>query len=154
MPSPGDVRHRRACGDFQLHDPVDAVSDGVGSGSGDFSERCHECLEQSADGDAYRRRVAAYRLSVSAVDFGGVPVGTTSAVKTVYLYNYQLTPITVSPLSVSAPYAISGGTCQGLAGGVLAATTNCTIQLTLTPTVPGAVPATSLRSPRTPRTAR
>ncbi len=79
-------------------------------------------------------------LSDTALNFGGVPVGTTSAAKTLYLYNYQLTPITISPLSVSAPYAISGGTC----GTTLAASSNCTILLTLTPTAPGAVPPTTL----------
>jgi LEA14-like dessication related protein len=79
-------------------------------------------------------------LSPSSVGFGDVPVSTTSAVKTVSLYNYQLTPITISPLSVAAPYAISGGTC----GATLNAKSSCTILLTVTPSALGAVPATSL----------
>ncbi|MGB7984257.1 MAG: Ig-like domain-containing protein [Terracidiphilus sp.] len=79
-------------------------------------------------------------LSVTSVAFGNVPVNTTSAVKTVTLYNYQLTPITISPLSVAAPYAISGGTC----GSLLGASSSCTIQITLTPTVAGAVASNSL----------
>ncbi len=76
-----------------------------------------------------------------------------SAVKTISLYNYQLTPITISPLSVSAPYVITGGTCVS----TLAASSNCTILLTLSPTALGAVPATSLtvstNAPNTPLTA-
>ena len=87
---------------------------------------------------------------MTAVKFGDVPANTTSAVKTVYLYNYQLTPLTVSPLSVR-PLCHLRGHVQSQPGGELA---NCTILLTLTPTVLGAVPATSLRSPPAPRTVR
>jgi hypothetical protein len=79
-------------------------------------------------------------LSPTATSFGNVPVGTTSAVRTVYLFNYQLTPITVSPLSVASPYAISGGTC----GTTLAASSYCSILLTVTPATSGAVAPTSL----------
>ena len=79
-------------------------------------------------------------LSPTSIAFGNVAVNTASAAKAITLYNYQLTPITISPITVAAPYAISGGTC----GTTLAASSSCTILITLTPTALGAVPATTL----------
>ena len=80
-------------------------------------------------------------ISATAVNFGHVPVNTTSVVASLYLTNHQLTPITISPLTVLAPYAINGG---GTCGSTLAGSSTCTILVTLTPTAPGAVPAQSL----------
>jgi len=79
-------------------------------------------------------------VSATTLGFGNVVVGATSPAKTLTLYNFLLTPITISPLSVSPPYAITGGTC----GSSLAASGHCTILLTLTPAALGAVPAQSL----------
>jgi hypothetical protein len=79
-------------------------------------------------------------LIPASVGFGNVPLNETSAAKTVTLYNYQLTPLTISSVTVPTGYAISATTC----GTTLAASSNCTISLTLTPTSLGAVPSGSL----------
>jgi hypothetical protein len=76
------------------------------------------------------------------VNLGNAALNAPSAVKTVTLYNYQLTTalkiasITAQPSN----YAVAGGTC----GATLAAKTNCTITLTATPTALGAIPAGTL----------
>ena len=77
-------------------------------------------------------------LSVSSVAFGNVPISETSATKTVTLYNFQPTALGISSISAPSPYLVSGGTC----GSTLAAGTNCTILLTVTPTAVGAQPGT------------
>ncbi len=81
-------------------------------------------------------------LSASSVAFGSIAVGSTSAAKSVTLYNYTSAALTSVSASVTAgsPYAISATTC----GTSLAAFGNCTINLTVTPTATGAVPAASL----------
>ncbi|MFZ1083539.1 MAG: chitobiase/beta-hexosaminidase C-terminal domain-containing protein [Terracidiphilus sp.] len=79
-------------------------------------------------------------LLPAAVAFGNVVENTASAAKTVYLYNYQTTTLTISSITAPANYAVSGGTC----GTTLAAGSYCTIQITLTPTALGALPAGSL----------
>jgi hypothetical protein len=66
--------------------------------------------------------------------------GTASAPHSVTLYNYQLSPITVSAVATPSIYAITGGTC----GSTLAASSNCTIQVTLTPSATGKAPAGTL----------
>ncbi len=83
-------------------------------------------------------------VSSSTMAFGDVVINTTSAAKTITLYNYQLAPLTISSITAPAHYAVSGGTCQSLAGGILAASGNCTVSVTLTPAAAGAVPAGSL----------
>ncbi len=97
-------------------------------------------------------------LSAASVAFGKVVVGTTSAPQTVTFYNYQpSTSVVVSSITVPAPYAVSGGTCTTLPSSTLAANSNCTISMTLTPAVLGAVPASSLtvttNAPNSPNTA-
>jgi len=42
-------------------------------------------------------------LSATTVAFGSVAINEASAARTVTLYNYQLTPLTISPLTVPAP---------------------------------------------------
>jgi hypothetical protein len=79
-------------------------------------------------------------LSATSESFGNVVINTASPAKTLTLYNYQLTPLTVSSITVPANYAVSGGTC----GTTLAASSNCTISVTLTPNALGALPAGSL----------
>ncbi len=92
-------------------------------------------------------------LSATSESFGNVPVGTASAPRSVTLYNYQTTAITISSITAPSPYSISGGTC----GSTLAANSSCTILVTLTPTALGALPATSLTvsttAPNSPLTA-
>jgi hypothetical protein len=85
--------------------------------------------------------VTVTALSTSAVSFGNVVVGTTSTPKTVYLINYQLTPLTISSITVAAPYSISSTTC----GTTLAAGySQCNILVSLTPATLGAAPAGTL----------
>jgi hypothetical protein len=100
--------------------------------------------------------IIASALSSTAINFYGVEVGVTSAIQQVYLVNYESTPITISSISVPAPYALnSTTTCAN--PGALAAGAACKIEITLTPTALGAVPASSLTvttsAPNSPLTA-
>jgi len=80
--------------------------------------------------------------SPAALAFGNVVSGTTSPTKTVTVYNYLLTPVTISSISVTAasPYAVTGTTC----GASLNAGANCAVSIDVTPTALGAAPAASL----------
>jgi hypothetical protein len=83
--------------------------------------------------------------SPTAINFGSVVVGATSALKTVTLTNYLPTTLTVSSLSVTAgsPYAIDpSSTC--LTPTVAANGGTCTVNLTVTPTSVGTQPAGKL----------
>lgn len=83
--------------------------------------------------------VNASVLSATSINFGNIPVGETSNAAGFYLTNYALTPITISSISVPAPYAVaSGGTC----GSTLGAQLNCSILVKFAPTSLGAAPAT------------
>jgi hypothetical protein len=79
-------------------------------------------------------------VSPAALNFGNVGVGTTSAAKTVMLFNYQSTALGISSITAPASYAVSATTC----GSTLAAGANCTISVTLSPTALGPVAAESL----------
>ena len=83
-------------------------------------------------------------LWTTTVSFGGVVVNTSSAVRTVTLKNYQLTPLNIASITVpGGGYALDPSTtCSTITP--LAAGGSCTLALTLTPTVLGAVPAGSL----------
>ena len=76
-------------------------------------------------------------LGASSLNFGNIQIGTTTAPYVNYLYNNEVTAITVSPLTVSAPYSISSTTC----GSTLAAFSNCKIFVTFSPTAAGPAPA-------------
>ncbi len=78
--------------------------------------------------------------SPSPLAFGNVVSGATSAAKPLTLYNYLPSSISVTAPTVSAPYAITGGTC----GTTLNASSTCTYLLTVAPTAVGAVAAQSL----------
>src|ERR1019366_2152478 len=65
-------------------------------------------------------------LSSSSISFAAV-VGEVSAPKTVVLYNYQLTPLNITSITVPTHYAVSGGTCPS--SGTLAASSSCTISI-------------------------
>ncbi len=98
----------------------------------------------------------ASALSVTSINFYGVAVGNTSAVHGLYLVNYESTPITISSISVPAPYALDPSTtCAN--PGTLAAGAPCKIEITLAPTALGAIPASSLTvttsAPNSPLTA-
>jgi hypothetical protein len=71
------------------------------------------------------------------------------------LYNYQLTPLGITSITVPTPYAVSG-TCP-ITGGTLPPSSSCTISVTVTPPSVGALPAGSLTiitdAPNTPNTA-
>ncbi|RXH57177.1 choice-of-anchor D domain-containing protein [Granulicella sibirica] len=85
--------------------------------------------------------VAATVLSPSGAGFGAVVVNTSSAAKSLKLINYQVTPLNISGLAVSGPYAIvpAGTTC--VAGTPVAPASSCVVNLIFTPTVVGAIPA-------------
>ena len=98
--------------------------------------------------------IAPTWLSSPSISFAAVD-GEVSAPKTVVLYNYQLTPLGITSITVPTPYAVSG-TCP-ITGGTLPASSSCTISVTVTPPSVGALPAGSLTintdAPNTPNTA-
>jgi hypothetical protein len=80
-------------------------------------------------------------VSPAAVNFGDVAAGAASAAKIVTLYNYQQTPLSIASIAAQpSNYAVSATTC----GNMLAASSTCTITLTVTPAALGAVPAGTL----------
>jgi hypothetical protein len=83
-------------------------------------------------------------LSPSAISFGNVVVSTTSAFKTVTLFNYQTTALAISSITAPAPYTVlSTGTCK-VGTPVAALTGSCTVNLTFSPATAGAAAAASL----------
>ena len=86
--------------------------------------------------------VPATALSVASVAFGNVVVNTASVARTVFVTNYQPTALSIGSIVLPAGYAVTGGTCPN--PGTVAAGSNCSIAITLTPTAVGALPAGSL----------
>lgn len=81
-------------------------------------------------------------ISPTAVDFGTVGIGSTSAAQTVTLGNSGAGALSVTTLSAAAaPFAITGGTC-GATPIAIAAGANCTLTYTFTPAAAGAATQT------------
>lgn len=77
----------------------------------------------------------------ASLAFGSVNVNTTSSAQTATLSNTGNAPLTLASISTgSTEFAVSGGTCA--AGGSLAASASCTINLSFTPSAAGARSAT------------
>jgi hypothetical protein len=95
--------------------------------------------------------VAPTTLSFTTMNFNNILVGTTSPVKTLVFYNWQPVPTTVNSVTTALPYAITGNTCA-----TVAAFSDCIINYTFTPTVPGAAPTgtitVSTTAPNSPLT--
>ena len=73
--------------------------------------------------------------------FGSMNVGTTSTAQTATLSNTGNAPLTLGSIATgSTEFAVSGGTCS--AGGSVAASASCTVNLTFTPSAAGARSAT------------
>lgn len=86
---------------------------------------------------AFELAEATLSISPTAVNFGDVGVGTTSAAQTVTLSNTGNASLTVDPLTAAAaPFALLGGTCSA-APIALAAGASCTLTYTFAPTVIG-----------------
>ena len=79
--------------------------------------------------------VAPTTISGTTMNFNNILIGTTSPVHTLYFFNWQPVPVTVSSVATSLPYAISGNTCA-----TVAAFSDCVISYTFSPTVPGPAP--------------
>jgi hypothetical protein len=75
-------------------------------------------------------------VSPTSLSFGNVAVGSTSAAKTVTLFNNQTTPLTISAIAVPLNYSVSAPTCVS----PMSAGASCTISVTLTPSTLGALP--------------
>jgi len=74
------------------------------------------------------------------LSFGNQNVGTTSAAQTLTLHSSGTANLTNLVITVSAPFAQSGGSCS--AASNLAPGATCTINVTFSPTAPGAVNGT------------
>jgi trimeric autotransporter adhesin len=73
----------------------------------------------------------------SALSFGSLNVGSTSAAQTATLSNTGTAPLTIGTLSTgSAEFTISGGTCA--AGGTVAAASSCSVNISFKPSAAGA----------------
>jgi 6-phosphogluconolactonase (cycloisomerase 2 family) len=70
-----------------------------------------------------------------SLSFPPTPIGTTSSAKTATLTNLQTGSLTFTSVATSGDYAISNNTCVGS----IASKGTCTISVTFTPTVKGAV---------------
>jgi hypothetical protein len=76
-------------------------------------------------------------LTPASVDFGTVPVGTTSAPLQVQAGNASGTAIPITSVTVSSPFTIASNSCTTLAAG-----TDCQVMVAFAPTQSGAVAGT------------
>jgi len=81
---------------------------------------------------------AQLTISPSPLDFGEQVVGVASSAQSVTLSNPGSGPLTVSSVSLSAPFAITGGSC-GAAPYDIPAAGHCSLTVTLTPANTGPV---------------
>jgi hypothetical protein len=72
-------------------------------------------------------------MSPSELNFGSVPVGTTSAPQTATVSNGGGVTVTISSIGASSGYSISSTTC----GSTLAGGANCTVSVVFSPTAAG-----------------
>jgi hypothetical protein len=72
-------------------------------------------------------------LSPASIDFGGVPVGNTSAPLQVTAENSGAVAVSISGISVSGPFVVSANAC----GSSLAAKASCQITVNFKPATPG-----------------
>jgi hypothetical protein len=82
---------------------------------------------------------AVVKVSPTSLAFGSVLDGTTSAAQTLTVSNTGGAAFTGINVVVTAPFSRAGGTC----GATLAAGNTCTINVTFTPTAPGAATGTA-----------
>jgi uncharacterized repeat protein (TIGR01451 family) len=76
-------------------------------------------------------------LTPDALDFGAVPLATTSAPMSVVLENSGVLGVTVDNIAApAAPFALSGGTC-GTTPFTLAVGESCSLDFTFSPAAPG-----------------
>ena len=68
-----------------------------------------------------------------SLDFGQVPIGSTSQTQPVTLENAGSTPVPVSAITVAAPFALVANAC----GSSIAANSDCALSLAFSPTQPG-----------------
>lgn len=73
-------------------------------------------------------------LSTTALAFGDVQVGNTSAPQSVTLSNTGTAQGVVEPATVAAPFSRSGGSCAASGNITLAAGANCTLEYSFAPT--------------------
>ena len=101
------------------------------SGDTNFLGSTSPVLTQQVNG-------AAVTLSPTALSFGNVVINTTSTAKTVTLTNSGSGVLSISSIAASGSFAISSKTC----GATLVAGAKCTVKVTFTPTVLGALTGT------------
>src|SRR2546425_8343929 len=77
----------------------------------------------------------SYSLSPTSVSFGSATLGTTSAETDVWVTNTGTTGVSVSAITVSAPFALSRTDCSPTATwtGVLAPGTHCNVYVVFSP---------------------
>lgn len=86
---------------------------------------------------AFELPVATLGIAPTTIDFGGVNVGSTSALQTVTLSNSGNAALTINPLTAAAvPFALAGGTCSSPPIN-LAAGASCTLQYSFSPVAAG-----------------
>lgn len=78
-------------------------------------------------------------VTIGAGSFSNTFVGATSAAKTLTLKNGGATALTITSKTIRGPFAVTGGTCTTLSGGVLSKGLSCTYTVTFTPAGVGAV---------------
>ncbi len=79
------------------------------------------------------RGTGPVQISPNELNFGSVPVGTTSAPQTTTVSNGGSAIVTITGITASSGYSISGTTC----GSTLAGGSNCTVSVVFSPTTAG-----------------
>ncbi|MEO8500996.1 MAG: choice-of-anchor D domain-containing protein, partial [Vicinamibacteria bacterium] len=111
---------------------------GTGSASLDFSSNASNSPHSIA---LTGKGVAPVTASPASLSFGGVIIGSTSLTKTITLTNSTSSSVSVIGVS-SAGTAAADYAFTSLCGSDLAAKSNCTLSITLTPSATGSRPAT------------
>lgn len=136
--APGD-----SCTVFYMFQPTVAgaanqvimIGDGGGGSSGTGGGASATAI--TLDGTGTRGQLA---VTPAALDFGDVELGESSAPLEVTVSNPGNAGTQINGISVAPPFAVTGGTCP-VGAFLLAASDSCTVQVTFTPVIAGAVDA-------------
>jgi hypothetical protein len=88
--------------------------------------------------------IVPVRVSPTGIAFGNELLNTTSAAQTVTVTNKQAVSLNFASISAPAPYAVVSGSTTCRVGTPLMAGSSCVINLTYSPTLAGATPASAL----------
>ncbi len=121
-----------------MHRRTDVYSDGNRRGDGKRLTFTDSALNSPQTVSLSGTGSASVTLSATALSFSTVVEGNTSSAKTVTLTNHENVALSFSSIATTASFAVASNTC----GTSVAAGGTCTVGVTFSPTVIGAVTGT------------